>query len=98
MAKCELCELKSYTQQYCRFVSPVKFAVLDCDSCDTPMAVLGDHRASATGEERAFIIEALSLVARAKYGGDNFVIDEVMRQLPDHCHMHARPLLWKLRP
>jgi hypothetical protein len=61
------------------------------------MAVLGDHRTSATAEERAFIVETLSLVARAKYGADNFVIDEVMRQLPDHCHMHARPLVWKLK-
>ena len=42
--------------------------------------------------ERAFMIEALSLVARAKYGADKFGIDDVMRQIPDHCHMHARPI------
>ena len=92
MPKCELCELRDYTQRYADFVHPFKFTILDCDSCDTPMAVLGDHRAVPTDEERAFMIEALSLVARAKYGADKFGIDDVMRQIPDHCHMHARPI------
>jgi hypothetical protein len=91
MNKCELCELRDYTQRYATFTHPYKFAILDCDSCDTPMAVLGDHRQTPTDEERAFMIEALSLIARAKYG-DKFVIDGVMRQIPDHCHMHARPI------
>lgn len=97
MAKCELCELRDYTQRYCDFVFPFKFTILDCDSCDTPMAVLGAHRVSPTDEERALMLEVLSAVGRAKYGIDNFVIDGVMRQIPDHCHIHARPLLWKLR-
>lgn len=97
MAKCELCELKDYTQRYCDFVFPFKFTILDCDSCDTPMAVLGDHRVSPTDEERALMLEVLSAVGRAKYGIDNFLIDGVMRQIPDHCHIHVRPLLWKLR-
>ena len=92
MPKCELCELRDYTQRYADFVHPFKFTILDCDSCDTPMAVLGDHRAVPTDDERAFMIEALSLVARAKYGADKFGIDDVMRQIPDHCHMHARPI------
>ena len=65
--------------------------------------MLGEQRQSAIGQihsekicptddERAFMIEALSLVARAKYGADKFGIDDVMRQIPDHCHMHARPI------
>jgi hypothetical protein len=92
MPKCELCELADYTQRYADFVHPFRFTILDCDSCDTPMAVLRDHRAVPTEDERAFMIEALSLVARAKYGADKFGIDDVMRQIPDHCHMHARPI------
>jgi len=92
MPKCELCELRDYTQRYADFVYPFKFTILDCDSCDTPMAVLGDHRAVPTDDEREFMIEALSLVARAKYGADKFGIDDVMRQIPDHCHLHARPI------
>src|SRR5437879_501554 len=58
MAKCDLCELKEYTPWYARFTQPFKFALLECDSCDTPMAVLGDHRKTPTDEERAFMIEA----------------------------------------
>jgi hypothetical protein len=87
---CELCELREYTRHYCRFVYPFRFAVLDCDSCDTPMAVLGEHRAVATDFERALMIEVLSLIARTRYGEGGFVIDDVMRQIPDHCHIHAR--------
>lgn len=93
MPKCELCELRDYTQRYCQFVHPFKFAILDCDSCDTPMAVLRDHRVAPSDDERAFMIEALSLVARKKYGEDRFIIDGVMRQIPDHCHIHARPIV-----
>ena len=55
MDKCELCELREYTQHYARFTHPVAFTILDCDSCDTPMAVLGEHRATATEAERALI-------------------------------------------
>jgi hypothetical protein len=93
MPQCELCELREYTQRYAQFVHPFKFTILDCDSCDTPMVVLGEHRAHATDSERAFMIDALSVVARAKYGEDKFVIDGVMRQIPDHCHIHARPIV-----
>jgi hypothetical protein len=95
MAKCDLCELKEYTPWYASFIQPFRFTILDCDSCDTPMAVLGEHRAEPTVEERAFMVEALSLVARSKYGDDEFIIDGVMRQIPDHCHMHARPKRWR---
>jgi hypothetical protein len=41
------------------------------------------------------MIEVLSLIGRQKYGPDRFVIDDVMRQIPDHCHIHVRPLLWR---
>ncbi len=91
MAKCDLCELKEYTPWYASFTQPFHFAILDCDSCDTPMAVLREHRVELADQERAFIVEALSLVARAKYGEGEFIIDQVMRQIPDHFHMHARP-------
>ena len=53
MAKCDLCELKEYTPWYASFTQPFRFTILDCDSCDTPMAVLGEHRAEPTAEERA---------------------------------------------
>jgi hypothetical protein len=46
-------------------------------------------------KKREFMVEALSLVARSKYGDGEFIIDGVMRQIPDHCHMHARPTRWR---
>jgi hypothetical protein len=95
MAKCDLCELKEYTPWYATFTLPFKFALLDCDSCDTPMAVLGEHRKTPTDQERAFMIEALNLIGRNKYGQDEFIIDDVMRQIPDHCHIHIRPKRWR---
>jgi hypothetical protein len=97
MPGCELCELRDYTLRYCNFLNPFPFAILDCDSCDTPMAVLGEHRKDATEAERALMVSALSAVAQSKYGADGFVIDPVMRQIPDHCHIHARPILWRQR-
>ena len=93
--KCELCELRDYTQRYCHFIYPFAFTVLDCDSCDTPMAVLGDHRTAATQAEKDFMLEVLSQIARSKWGPGSFVIDPVMRQIPDHCHIHARRIRWK---
>ena len=59
------------------------------------MAVLAEHRKIPTDEERAFMIEALSLIARHKYGDGEFIIDDVMRQIPDHCHIHVRPKQWR---
>lgn len=94
MAACELCELAEYTRHYCYFRYPFAFKILDCDSCDCPMAVLGEHRAQATAEEQGVMIEALSLVGRLQFGEGKFVIDTRMRQIPDHCHIHARPRLW----
>jgi hypothetical protein len=95
MAKCDLCELKEYTPWYASFTRPFRFTILECDSCDTPMAVLGEHHTSPTDEQRTFMVEALSLIARQKYGVDEFIIDGVMRQIPDHCHIHARPKRWR---
>ena len=93
---CDLCDLRDYTQRYCEFVHPFKFTILDCDSCDTPMAVLGEHRSAPTEAEKSLMIEVLSAIARAKWGADGFFIDDVMRQIPDHCHIHARRR-WRMR-
>jgi len=98
MLKCELCELRDYTQRYCEFFHPFRFTILDCDSCDTPMAVLGEHRKEPSEYERVLMTEVLAAVARSKYGADKFVIDPLMRQIPGHCHIHARPILWSDKP
>jgi hypothetical protein len=93
--KCELCELVRSTRWYAQFYHPLAFTVLDCDSCDTPMAVLGEHRATATEEERRFMVRALEMIGETIGLGD-ILFDDRMRQIPDHYHLHARvaPAWW----
>jgi hypothetical protein len=88
--RCELCEGARITAWYARYEWPFRFAIMDCDSCDVPMAVLGEHRRDPTVAEREFMQRALGLIADAKYG-DHWFFDDHMRQIPDHYHLHARP-------
>ncbi len=95
---CELCELVRSTRWYAEFHEPLRFTVLDCDSCDVPMAVLGEHRSTVTDDERAFMAAALRAVGDA-LGLGELTFDDRMRQIPDHYHLHARPLpAWWPRP
>jgi len=87
---CELCELARTTTWYVVYDEPVRFTILDCDSCDVPMAVLGAHRATPTSEERVAMHAALGSLADRKYPR-GWYLDDHMRQIPDHYHVHARP-------
>jgi hypothetical protein len=87
---CELCELARTTPWYAEFDEPFRFVILDCDSCDVPMAVLGEHRARPTDEERLVLQRALAEVADRKYPRGWF-FDDHMRQIPHHYHVHSRP-------
>ena len=93
---CDLCELAHYTQWYAEFAWPFRFTILDCDACDVPIAVLGEHRVDVDPAAVAFMEAALHLVAERKYTGKfpKWMFDHVMRQIPDHYHFHVRPLLW----
>jgi hypothetical protein len=88
--RCELCELARTTPWYAEADEPFRYVLLDCDSCDVPMAVLGAHRPTITAEERAVLERALGEVADAKYP-QGWFFDDHMRQIPDHYHVHARP-------
>jgi len=90
MAGCELCELTRTTTWYAEHDQPFRFVIIDCDSCDVPMAVLGAHRARPTDNERETMRRALMTVADRKYPGGWF-FDDHMRQIPEHYHLHARP-------
>jgi hypothetical protein len=96
-AGCELCSLARTTHWYAEFEQPFRFAILECDSCDVPMAVLGAHRKAPTAEERAVLERELRRVADEKYPGGWF-FDDHMRQIPDHYHLHARPIPSWARP
>jgi len=87
---CELCELARTTNWYAEFDEPFRFVILDCDSCDVPMAVLGAHRRAPTAEERVHLERELSRVADVKYP-QGWFFDDHMRQIPDHYDLHARP-------
>jgi len=89
-AACELCEPARTTRWYAEFDRPFRFVVIDCDSCDVPMAVLGAHHPTPSDEERAVIERELARIADVKYPGGWF-FDDHMRQIPDHYHVHARP-------
>ncbi len=88
---CELCVLTPSTRWYGEYERPVGFVILDCDSCDVPMAVLREHRAVVQPWERAVIEAALRAVADKLFPGGWF-FDDHMRQIPSHYHAHARPL------
>ena len=94
-ARCELCELARTTRWFAQFFEPFPFTLLECDSCDVPMAVLGEHRATVNESERAVMERALRLVAETLELGE-LHFDDRMRQIPDHYHLHARvrPKWW----
>lgn len=88
--RCELCDLAPTTTWYARFEEPFRFVILDCDSCDVPMAVLGEHRRNPYDEERAVLQRELGKIADAKFP-QGWFFDDHMRQIPEHYHVHARP-------
>lgn len=90
-ATCELCELARTTRWYGEFERPVRFVILDCDSCDVPMAVLGPHRDRPRPEELEVMKRELARVADELYP-QGWFFDDHMRQIPEHYHIHARPL------
>jgi hypothetical protein len=89
-AGCELCSPARTTAWYAEIREPFPFLVIECDSCDVPMAVLGDHRRVPTDEERAVMQQSLARIADEKFPGGWF-FDDHMRQIPDHYHVHVRP-------
>lgn len=63
--------------------------VAECDVCDTPMVVWRYHGVTPPDEQRAHMEARLREVATARLG--EFWIDDHMRNIPDHYHVHARP-------
>lgn len=90
MPSCELCALARTTTWYAEHDEPFRFVIIDCDSCDVPMAVLGAHRAAPSESERDAMRDALAKIADGKYPAGWF-FDDHMRQIPGHYHLHARP-------
>jgi len=87
---CELCECAHITAWHAVYEEPFQFVIIDCDSCDVPMAVLGEHRPAPSEMEREFMRQALAAIADARFR-NGWYFDDHMRQIPDHYHLHARP-------
>lgn len=90
MAACELCALARTTKWHAEFAEPFRFVIIDCDSCDVPMAVLGEHRGAPSPHERDVMQQALARIADSLFR-HGWYYDDHMRQIPDHYHLHARP-------
>lgn len=90
MSRCELCALVPTTHWYCVVAEPFPFTVLDCDSCEVPMAVLGEHRAWVRPEERQHLEQVLAAIAAQRFP-HGWYFDDHMRQIPEHYHIHVRP-------
>jgi len=88
--RCELCECARITAWHATYEEPFRFVIIDCDSCDVPMAVLGEHRSVPSAAEREFMRRALATIADATFR-NGWYFDDHMRQIPDHYHLHARP-------
>ena len=88
---CELCEATRFTTWY--HEDDVCW-IADCEACDVPMVVWRSHGAAPPVDVAEHMLDELRRVGSARYGPDGFVVDAVMRQIPDHFHAHARPPRW----
>ena len=88
MSGCDLCEAARFTTWY---HEDDLCWVADCEACDVPMVVWRSHGAAPPPEETEQMLSTLRRVAAERFGADGFVVDGVMRQVPDHFHAHARP-------
>ena len=84
---CELCEAARLTPWY--HEDEICW-IADCEICSVPMVVWRSHGPTPPEEERNHMVEALTRVADAELGAGTYRIDQVMRQIPDHFHAHAR--------
>jgi hypothetical protein len=84
---CELCDAARMTPWH--YEDDLCW-IADCEACDVPMVVWKQHGADPPADERDHMLSHLADVATGVLGEQGFVIDAVMRQIPDHFHAHAR--------
>ena len=93
-AGCELCEEARLTTWY--HEDDVCW-VADCEVCGVPMVVWRTHGTAPPAPDRAHMVEQLTKVADQVLGAGTWSLDDVMRQIPDHFHAHARDPGWWMR-
>ena len=95
MTHCDLCEAARITPWY--HEDDVCW-VAECEACSVPMVAWREHGADPPPDARNHMLAALERVATEVFAGEEFSIDEVMRQIPDHFHAHARRSRWRAGP
>jgi hypothetical protein len=63
--------------------------IAECEICAVPMVVWRYHGVAPPDGHVAHMQERLREVATAELG--EFYVDDHMRNIPDHWHVHARP-------
>ncbi len=87
---CELCQADRFTHWY--HEDEICW-VADCEACGVPMVVWRHHGVEPPAADVEHALAELDKVGRARFG-DEFSIDRVMRQIPEHFHAHARDADW----
>jgi hypothetical protein len=91
---CELCEAAVLTTRH--YDDDICW-IADCEVCRVPMVVWRVHDATPPEDVRARLLELLAAVADVVLGEGAWKVDDVMRNIPDHYHAHARrPFAWPL--
>jgi hypothetical protein len=88
---CELCEAARITPWH---YEDELCWVADCEICDVPMVVWAYHGPRPPEREVQHMLVQLRRVADARFGSGGYSVDQVMRQLPEHYHAHARDPRW----
>ena len=85
---CDLCEAAVITQRY---YEDEHCWIADCEICLVPMVVWRSHDAKPDEVTKAHLHARLNEVAATVFGDETWSIDDLMRNIPDHYHAHARP-------
>ena len=91
---CELCEAARFTHWY--FEDELCW-VADCEVCATPMVVWKRHGIEPPAPELEAMLARLRFAGEQRFGPDGGIVDQVMRQIPDHFHAHYRDADWMSR-
>ncbi len=88
---CDLCAAERYTHWY--HEDDICW-IADCEICSVPMVVWKQHGTEPSESDRAHMFDQLRAAGASRFGEVEFEIDDVMRQIPDHFHAHARDHDW----
>lgn len=84
---CRLCKLEEMSFVHRKTAA---YTILNCSTCKVPMLVLKEHkRECPQGILQAGVID-LAMIANRYHGPNSWYLDDSMRTIPEHYHIHAR--------